>query len=143
MTASRPLNLLVVDDDDLDVENVRRALKKGGIEDPVYVARDGADALDKLRRGAIPWDRLVILLDLNMPGMSGLEFLEELRGDKKLAHLPVVVLTTSNQEADRLAAHSKNVAGYLLKPIHFPHFVDLMTAMHRYWGMVQFAPARS
>lgn len=140
MSPTQTINLMAIDDDDLDIENIRRALKRGGIMDPLFTARDGQEALRMLRSGEVPRERLVLLLDLNMPGMSGLEFLDELRADQGLSSLPVVVLTTSNEETDRVKAYDRNVAGYLLKPLQFERFVELMRAMHAYWGMVQFAP---
>lgn len=134
----RTVNILLVDDDDLDIENVQRAFKKGGVVNPVFVARDGIEALEKLRSEEVPRERLLVLLDLNMPRMNGLEFLAELRKDVDLQRLPVVVLTTSNEDSDRVEAYGMNVAGYLLKPVTFGNFVDLMQAMNRYWQLVEF-----
>jgi CheY-like chemotaxis protein len=134
----RTVNILLVDDDDLDIENVQRAFKKGGVVNPVFVARDGIEALEKLRSEEVPRERLLVLLDLNMPRMNGLEFLAELRKDVGLQRLPVVVLTTSNEDSDRVEAYGMNVAGYLLKPVTFGNFVDLMQAMNRYWQLVEF-----
>jgi CheY-like chemotaxis protein len=134
----RTVNILLVDDDDLDIENVQRAFKKGGVVNPVFVARDGIEALEKLRSEEVPRERLLVLLDLNMPRMNGLEFLAELRKDVGLQRLPVVVLTTSNEDSDRVEAYGMNVAGYLLKPVTFNNFVELMQAMNRYWQLVEF-----
>src|SRR5690348_10743142 len=94
----RRLNILLVEDDDLDVMNVRRAFKKNNIVNPLYVAGNGLEALEMLRRGAVPGDRRLILLDLNMPKMGGIEFLKALRADPDLKPLTVVVLTTSDEE---------------------------------------------
>src|SRR6476619_4165756 len=92
------LHILLVDDDAVDVMNVQRAFKKNNILNPLYVANDGLEALTLLRGTGgttIPGERRLILLDLNMPRMNGLEFLRELREDADLRHLTVVVLTTS------------------------------------------------
>lgn len=134
---ARPTNILLVDDDDVDVMNVRRAFERGRIESPLWVASDGIDALALLRSGRIPGDRRLVLLDINMPRMNGIEMLRELRGDPALQATPVVILTTSNDERDRVEAYRLNVAGYLLKPVTFVAFVELMTAMHHYWTLVE------
>lgn len=134
---SRPTHILLVDDDDIDVMNVRRAFERGRVTNPIFVASDGLDALAKLRDGSIPGDRRLILLDINMPRMNGIEFLRELRADPALQMIPVVVLTTSNDDRDRVEAYRLNVAGYLLKPVTFLAFVELMTALDRYWTLVE------
>ena len=130
------LNILLVEDDQIDVMNVRRAFDKNRILNPLYVAADGVDALGMLRDGKLPAERRIVLLDLNMPRMNGIEFLRELRKDPDLTHTPVVVLTTSNDERDRIEAYNFNVAGYLLKPVTFVNFVELMAALNKYWTLV-------
>jgi CheY-like chemotaxis protein len=132
------LNILLVEDDEVDVMTVKRAFKKGNITNPLYIAGNGIEALEMLRDtpgqpSLIPVERRLILLDLNMPKMNGLEFLQELRSDAKIGHIPVVVLTTSNEERDRVKAYGFNVAGYLLKPVTFNTFVDLMITLNQYW----------
>lgn len=133
-----PLNILLVDDDDVDVKTVRKAFEKGRVTNPLYVASDGIEALAMLRDGQVPRERRLILLDLNMPRLNGIEFLRELRKDPALKGIPVVVLTTSNAENDRVDAYDLNVAGYLLKPVTFMSFVELMSALNRYWTLVEF-----
>ena len=135
--SARAVNILLVEDDAVDVMTVRRALDRAKITDPVLCAGDGVEALQLLRNPATPADRLLILLDLNLPRMNGIEFLRELRGDPALRKLPVVVLTTSNDERDKAEAFEMNVAGYLLKPVAFANFVDLMTSLNRYWSLVE------
>jgi len=134
------LNILVVDDDDVDVMNVQRAFAKCKITSPIWVASDGIQALALLRSGAMPVERRLVLLDLNMPRMNGIEFLRELRADPRLCTTPVVVLTTSNDEHDKAAAYHLNVAGYMLKPVTFPAFVELVEALNRYWSSVELPP---
>jgi CheY-like chemotaxis protein len=90
-----------------------------------------------LRDGRVPRSRRIILLDLNMPRMTGIEFLRELRSDSALQSTPVVVLTTSNDERDKVEAYNLNVAGYLLKPVTFLNFVELMAALNKYWARVE------
>jgi CheY-like chemotaxis protein len=132
----RMLNILV-EDDEVDVMNVRRAFEKNRILNPLYVAADGVAALEMLRSGEVPAPRRMVLLDLNMPRMNGIEFLRALRADPQLHMLPVVVLTTSNDERDRVEAYNLNVAGYLLKPVTFVNFVELMAALNKYWSLVE------
>jgi CheY-like chemotaxis protein len=131
------LNILLVEDDEVDVINVRRAFQKNHITNPLFVAINGVDALEQLRGGKIPRDRRIVLLDLNMPQMNGIEFLREIRKDPELKLLPVVVLTTSNDERDRIEAYNLNVAGYLLKPVTFANFCDVMAALNKYWALVE------
>jgi CheY-like chemotaxis protein len=133
----KALNILLVEDDQVDVMNVRRAFEKNRIANPLFVAGDGLEALAMLRDGRVPDSRRIILLDLNMPRMSGIEFLRELRRDPALQLTPVVVLTTSNDERDKIEAYNLNVAGYLLKPVTFVNFVELMAALNKYWTLVE------
>ena len=135
--ADRVLNILLVEDDDVDVMNVRRAFEKNKILNPLFVAGNGIEALELLRNGGVPAGRRIILLDLNMPRMNGIEFLRELRKDPVLRLTPVVVLTTSNEEKDRINAYDLNVAGYLLKPVTFINFVEVMATLNKYWTLVE------
>ena len=133
----RMLNILLVEDDTVDVTNVRRAFERNKILNPLFVAGDGVAALELLRSGQIPDSRRLVLLDINMPRMNGIEFLREVRADPMLASTPVVVLTTSNDDQDRFQAYNLNVAGYLLKPVTFNSFVDVMAALNKYWSLVE------
>ncbi len=135
--ADRVLNILLVEDDEVDVMNVRRAFQKNNIANPLFVAGDGLEALEQLRAGRVSGQRRLILLDLNMPRMNGIEFLRALRQDPQLAHTPVVVLTTSNHDRDRIEAYHLNVAGYLLKPVTFSNFCDLMATLNKYWTLAE------
>ncbi|HXU65590.1 MAG TPA: response regulator [Polyangia bacterium] len=133
----KQLNILVVDDDDVDVMNVQRAFKKGNIPNPLFVAGDGLQGLEVLRGDAFPKTNRLVLLDLNMPRMNGIEFLRELRADPELKATTVVVLTTSNDTRDKVEAYNLNVAGYLTKPVTFGNFVDLMVTLNKYWMLVE------
>lgn len=134
---SRCLNFLLVDDDEVDVMNVRRAFAKAHITNPLFVAHDGIEALEMLRADRFPCERRLVLLDLNMPRMNGIEFLRALRADPALHGTPVVVLTTSDDERDKVDAYDLNVAGYLLKPVTFASFVEIMAALNKYWTLVE------
>jgi CheY-like chemotaxis protein len=138
-TQVRTVNILLVEDDAVDVMNVQRAFQKRQISSPLYVAGDGLEAMNMLRGPSpkVSPERLVILLDLNMPAMNGIEFLRELRADPKLKSIPVIVLTTSNQDDDLTEAYRLNVAGYLLKPVAFADFVELMVTMTQYWNLCE------
>jgi CheY-like chemotaxis protein len=139
--APRPdksIHILLVEDDDLDVENVRRAFRKANITNPLWIASDGEQALEMLRGADYPPERRLVLLDINLPRLTGIEVLREIRADERLRHLCVVVLTTSNEDRDRTEAYDLHVAGYLLKPVTSQSFVDLMTTLNRYWTLVEF-----
>lgn len=132
------LNILLVEDDELDVMNVKRAFKKNNIANPLFVAGNGLEALAMLRGerdapSVMPPERRLILLDLNMPKMNGIEFLRELRADPDLHLLPVVVLTTSDEDRDRIEAYHFNVAGYIVKPVTLLSFVETMATLNNYW----------
>jgi len=136
------INILLVEDDEVDVMNVKRAFKKNNITNPLYIAANGLEALLMLRGNTsngnsptIPPERRLILLDLNMPKMNGIEFLRELRSEPELKHIPVVVLTTSNEDKDKVEAYHLNVAGYILKPVTFSNFVQVMATLNKYWTL--------
>ena len=135
--SNSPLNILLVEDDEVDVMNVRRAFDKNHITNPLFVASNGLEGLEKLRSGEVPQGRRIVLLDLNMPKMNGIEFLRELRSDPALAPTPVVVLTTSNNDRDKIDAFNLNVAGYLVKPVTFAEFSELMVTLNKYWTLVE------
>lgn len=142
MNPDRALNLVLVEDDEIDVMNVRRALERAHVTNPLFVANNGLEALELLRTDQVPKDRRLVLLDLNMPKMNGIEFLRELRKDPVLHTTPVVVLTTSDDERDKVNAYDLNVAGYLLKPVTFTNFVDVMAALNKYWALVELPETR-
>jgi len=125
-------SMLLVEDDDVDARVVRRALADLQVANPLVRARHGEEALDWLRDHEEPG---LILLDLNMPVMNGVEFLRLIKGDVRLRSIPVVVLTTSALEADRLTTFNLSVAGYMIKPIDYRQFVEVMRAIHMYWTL--------
>ncbi|KAM3115996.1 response regulator [Phormidesmis sp. 146-33] len=139
MSEEKMLNILLVDDDEVDVMNVQRAFKKHNITNPLFVANNGFEALDMLRGDppTVPPHRRLILLDLNMPKMGGIEFLRELRADDRLKSTPVIVLTTSNEDNDKVEAYNLNVAGYILKPVTFSRFLESMAALNKYWMLCE------
>ena len=136
-SGDRTLHILLVEDDEVDVMNVRRAFQKNHIANPLYVASNGLEGLEMLRNGAVPEGRRLVLLDLNLPKMNGIEFLRVLRADPELRTVSVVVLTTSADERDKIDAYNLNVAGYLLKPVTFVNFVEVMATLNKYWTLVE------
>lgn len=131
----RRLNILLVEDDELDVMNVQRAFKKNNVVNLLHVAGNGLEALEILRGDTLPKDRRLILLDLNMPRMGGIDFLRELRADPALRATTVIVLTTSDEERDKVKAYDLNVAGYILKPVTLAAFIEIMAALNKYWSV--------
>lgn len=133
----REVSILLVEDDDVDAEAIKRAFAKAKIANPVVRARDGLEALEMLRtRGAIA-KPYIILLDLKMPRMNGLAFLEQIRIDDQLHDSVVFVLTTSRAETDVSAAYDKYVAGYIVKSQVGSSFSDLIGLLDHYWRLVE------
>ncbi|MGV3585958.1 MAG: response regulator [Adhaeribacter sp.] len=118
-------SILLVEDDYLDIRNVERELKKINVNLPLHIARNGREALEMLRGEGYPKiDPLpkVVMLDINMPKMNGIEFLTEIRQDPLLHDLNVFIMTTSNEDVDRFAAKNLNISGYIVKPLTFDSF---------------------
>jgi CheY-like chemotaxis protein len=135
------LNILLVEDDSVDVMNVQRAFVKNNITNPLHIAFNGVEALNMLR-GSNGKPKLnpsprIILLDINMPKMNGLEFLRELRNDDDLKSVSVFVMTTSNDDQDKIEAYNLNVAGYILKPLSFEKFVNAVAVLNSYWKLCE------
>ena len=123
--------ILIVDDERTLARAIRGYLAEAGYE--AEVAHDAESALpmlEKLRPD-------VVFTDVQLPGMNGIEFLRELRSDPALASTPVVVLTTSNNDRDKIEAYNFNVAGYLVKPVTFNDFSELMVTLNKYWTLVE------
>jgi CheY-like chemotaxis protein len=131
------LNILLVDDDEVDIRTVQRAFEKANVTNRLFIAHDGIEALEMLRNGSVPKRRRIVLLDINMPRMNGIEFLRTVRADPELKSLTVVMLTTSQNDRDRIDAHQLNIAGYLLKPVTFATFADVMATLQKYWMLME------
>ncbi|GHN00801.1 two-component system response regulator [Cytophagales bacterium WSM2-2] len=130
------VNILLVEDDEVDIMNVQRAFKKNKINNPLHVARNGLEALEFLTGNKNPLPKIV-LLDINMPKMGGIEFLSEVRKLPELKSLSVFVMTTSNEESDKIAAYDLNVAGYILKPLSFEGFSSAVSILNHYWHLCE------
>lgn len=127
--------ILLVEDDKVDIMTVKRALQKNNVTNPIHIARTGVEALSMLRGEGYPKiepNPSLILLDLNLPKMGGIEFLKELRADPNLQSLPVIVLTSSNEPRDRAAAFEYDVEDYIVKPHSFDEFARAMATILAY-----------
>ena len=133
----REATLLLVDDDDVDVMGIRRALKKLGISNPLVRAHDGQEALTMLRTPGVVHRPYIIILDINMPRMNGLEMMAELRKDPDLSRAVVFVLTTSKTDEDKLAAYDQHIAGYIVKTELGDGFTGIVDMLDRYWRNVE------
>lgn len=132
-----PLDIILVEDDDGDAKAIRRALSKVRIANPVSRVTDGVEALELLRgQSGHPPERYILLVDLNMPRMNGLELLHELRADPILKRAVVFMLTTSHDERDRMAAYDQQVAGYIQKSNVGRDFLNLISTLNNYWRIV-------
>ncbi len=136
MSEEKLLNILLVEDDEVDIMNVQRAFKKNNINNPLFIAHNGLEALEMLRSNDVPVPQIIIL-DINMPKMNGLEFLKELRSDVNLKHISVFVMTTSNEDSDKINAYNLNIAGYILKPLSFEKFLSSVSTLNSYWKLCE------
>jgi CheY-like chemotaxis protein len=126
--------ILLIEDDDIDAEVVELALQELHVSNPLVRVTDGKQALAWLRDPSKRTPGL-ILLDLNLPVMNGLEFLQMAKGDEQLRNIPVVVLTTSRLTQDKLASFNLSVAGYMVKPVDSARFLEIMHAIDVYWTL--------
>ncbi|WP_119840264.1 response regulator [Pseudooceanicola algae] len=132
------LNIILIEDDDGDAKAIRRAFSKARIANPIIRVTDGIEALALLRgESGTPPASYVILLDLNMPRMGGLEFLSRIRADPRLQKEIVFITTTSNDDRDKSEAYAHNVAGYILKTKAGTDFINLVGTLDHYWRIVE------
>jgi len=139
-TPTKPVHILLVEDDRIDAKAFLRAMTKLRISNPLTVARDGVEGWELLKGNGdteVPRPNLVIL-DINMPRMNGLELLRKIREDSELRNLIVFVLTTSNDEKDKFEAYDLNVAGYMLKSDLGGSFMGAVSLVDQYWRVVEF-----
>ena len=137
--------ILLVEDDAKDVELTLTALERFNLRNEVFVVNDGEEALDYLyRRGKfrlrLPHHPVVILLDLKMPKISGLDVLKQLKADAELKTIPVVVVTSSREEPDIRQAYALGVNAYVVKPVDFPQFLDAVSQVGLFWAIVNEPP---
>jgi CheY-like chemotaxis protein len=135
MPSSKPVTILLVEDDEVDVEALRWAFKNLRIANPLVVACDGVHAWETLETLPRPY---LIITDINMPRMNGIEFLRKLRESDEYRDSIVFVLTTSNDEQDKIDAYRLNVAGYMLKSDMGTSFTRAIGLIENYWKVVEF-----
>lgn len=137
----RNVPILLLEDDQVDVMTVERAFRRNNVTNPLFVTKNGREGLAYLQHegewadaGKFPRPGL-ILLDINMPVMNGIEFLKEIKSIENLKRIPVVVLTTSKEESDRVESFNLGVAGYIVKPVDFEKFVEVVKIINLYWTL--------
>jgi CheY-like chemotaxis protein len=139
-TIERPVNILLVEDDDGDAKAVQRSFRKAKIPYPILRAVDGIEALEMLRgtngKTKAP-SPLMLLVDLNLPRMNGLQFIQTLRADADLRHSIAFILTTSKREQDKKAAYDLNVAGFIVKETAGQDFLNLLNLVDSYRRIVE------
>jgi CheY-like chemotaxis protein len=126
--------ILLVEDDRVDAMTVKRALKDLSVTNPLIHKPDGAEALEYLKNNNHK-KPCVTLLDLNMPKMSGIEFLKIIKADEELRKIPIVVLTTSEDTQDKLDTFGLSIAGYIVKPADYKKFVEAIRTVNLYWTL--------
>ncbi len=145
MNDSHPVEVLIVEDDPHDLEMTLRAFKKARLANRVEVARDGVEALNVLfgdgTRAPEAVPRLV-LLDLKLPKVDGLEVLRRLKSDPRTRHVPVVMLTSSKEQNDIVESYELGVNSYIVKPVSFDGFLDAVSQLGLYWLLLNQTPAR-
>jgi two-component system, response regulator len=136
------IEILIVEDNPHDAELTLRALKRNNLANNILVAKDGAVALDflfckgKFEKRSFTTPPKVVLLDLKLPKVSGLEVLKIVKGDKRTSHIPIVIVTSSRQEPDMKEAYALGANSYVVKPVDFDQFINAMSRLGLYWLLV-------
>ena len=136
------IEILIVEDNPRDAELTLRALQKNNLANNILIANDGADALDfffcrgKYKKRSFTNPPKVVLLDLKLPKVNGLEILKIVKGDKRTSHIPIVVVTSSKQEPDMKEAYALGVNSYVVKLVDFDQFINAMSSLGLYWLLV-------
>jgi len=146
MNRVTPITVLLVEDDQGDQKLIKTSLKNQGIASELHISNSAEEALDFLYSGEDINDRsphpALILLDLNMPGMGGREFLKQIKADDSLKQIPVVILTTSNAELDIMDSYRLQAAGYVHKPVTLGQFKQVAEEIGKYWFVLCKLPVR-
>ncbi len=132
MQNSKPI--LLIEDDDVDVMTVKRAIRDLKVTNQLVSIGDGEEAIEYLRTESTT-KPCIILLDLNMPKMDGAEFLKIVKADKALKKIPIVILTTSNSDRDVIESFERGAAGYMVKSVDYEKFVETIRAIDQYWTL--------
>ena len=137
MNCNRPI--LIVEDDQVDIMFLERSINEVGIKNQLYFASDGEAALALLNDPDMI-SPCIILLDLNLPRMNGIEFLDEIKHDDLLKRIPVITLTSSNADQDKIDCYSRGVAGFMVKPVDYEKLVGIVKAIDDYWSLSELSP---
>lgn len=140
MNDTTPIELLIVEDNPQDLELTLRALRKTNLGNRIRVARDGVEALDVIFGESLKGPPKLILLDLKLPRIDGLEVLRRIKADPRTNTIPVVVLTSSNQQRDVLESYKLSVNSYIVKPVDFEQFTAAVQELGLYWLLLNHAP---
>jgi len=124
--------VLLLEDNKIEAMKVQRAFKKLGIQHPLFVCENGIEGLNWLN-AHVDNPPGIILLDLNMPKMNGLEFLKSIKEDERFSFIPVVILTTSKDYEDRKESYELQAAGYMVKPVHYADYLHVIKTIDSYW----------
>jgi two-component system response regulator len=144
-----PFSVLMAEDDEHDIIATRRAWKKHSISNPLFIVNNGEECLDFLYLRGKYKDREstpqvgILLLDINMPKMDGLSVLEHIKNDENMRSLPVVILTTSKNETDRLISYKLGANAYIIKPVGFENFSEAIRTIQLFWQLVELPKAKS
>jgi two-component system response regulator len=136
------VEILLIEDNPRDAELTMRALRKNSLADNVLIAEDGAEALDfffcrgKFEKRSFSNPPKVVLMDLNLPKVSGLEVLKTVKSDNRTSHIPIVIITSSCQEPDMMEAYNMGANSYVVKPVGFEQFINAMSSLGLYWLLV-------
>ena len=133
---SKTLKVLLIEDDTIEVMKLNRAMTSLNLKHQIIEANNGEDALHILQKKEILPD--IILLDLNMPKVNGIEFLSILKSDDTLKYIPTIILTTSNNQKDLLECYNAGIAGYVLKPLKYEDYVSKIEKLLAYWSINEF-----
>ncbi len=141
MFTEQPMSILLVEDDEVDQMIVKRSFRDNKVLNPLFCANNGEEALTMLKGDGVekpdPFPK-IILCDLNMPKLGGLELIKEIRSDKDLKNMTIFILTTSNSEKEIAEASLQNVAGYIVKPVTFDSFRDAIKTLNTFWTLCEF-----
>ncbi len=141
------VEILLIEDNPNDVELALRALKKNNLANRVFTVKDGAEALDFIFGHGLYQNRRVenvprvILLDLKLPKVDGIEVLRSIRADERTKYIPVVILTSSSEERDIVETYKLGVNSYIVKPVNFEKFIDVVRELGYYWLLLNHRPA--
>lgn len=142
---SENINILLVEDNEGDIILTRKAFEHGKIEHKLFIARNGEEGLVYLNKAGESEDTPIpdlVLLDLNMPKMNGIEFLEQIKIDERFKSIPIVVLTTSDSEEDIAKSYNLHASSYIKKPVDFSQFVTTIKSFQEYWFNIVKLPYR-